>query len=165
MARRVHGAATRCQDACGWRSLKTADFAAALTAPALAKSPHFVLQHVAASPASAARRPPRAVMPEISTDHAPNLARTVDNTAAPIGWWLGLVVPKRHARRAVTRNLLKRQMRAQADGHRHRLPPGQWLLRLRAPFDARQFASAASTHMQEAARSELERVFAGVLPA
>ncbi len=31
-----------------------------------------------------------------------------------VQWWLGLVVPKRHARRAATRSLLKRQMRAHA---------------------------------------------------
>ena len=167
MVGHLQGAAQRRPDtaACAWRSLKTTDFAAALTAPVMAKSPHFVLHHLAASPASAVWRPRRTVVPEISTDCAPDSASSVDNSAPPVDWWLGLVVPKRHARRAVTRNLLKRQMRAQADGHRLRLPPGQWLLRLRAPFDARQFASAASTRMQEAARCELELVFAGARSA
>ena len=72
-------------------------------------------------------------------------------------WWLGLVVPRRHARRAVTRSLLKRQMRsAMADAVAGSpLPPGLWVLRLRAPFDRAQFASAASSALRDSARSEL----------
>ena len=55
----------------------------------------------------------------------------------PGGWWLGLVVPKRHARRAATRNLIKRQMRAQlaqaaaSAAPQAQLPPGLWVLRLK----------------------------------
>lgn len=146
-----------------WRILKRADFAAALAAPVLAKSPHFVLHHLAAGPASAVWRPREAVVPEISTIAAPNSTSSVDNIELTDQWWLGLVVPKRHARRAVTRNLLKRQMRAQADGHQAQLAPGQWLIRLRAPFDPRQFPSAASAQFRKAARSELDQVFAGAL--
>jgi len=89
----------------------------------------------------------------------------VDNIGASKHWWLGLVVPKRHARRSVTRNLLKRQMRDQAASHQSLLPPGQWVIRLRAPFDARRFPSAASARLREAARAELEQVFAGALAA
>ena len=148
-----------------WRSLRTADFAAALTAPALAKSPHFVLHHLAAGPASAnqPRCKPRA--PELSTGDAPSAASSVDNNQQPSHWWLGLVVPKRHARRAVSRSVIKRQMRAQADDHRHRLPPGLWLIRLRAPFDRQLFPSAASAALRQAARSELEQIFAGAATA
>ena len=146
-----------------WRSLRSADFAAALAAPVLAKSPHFVLHHLAAGPASAVWRPREAVVPEISTIAAPNSTASVDNIETTAYWWLGLVVPKRHARRAVTRNLIKRQMRAQADSHQAQLAPGQWLLRLRAPFDPRQFPSAASAQLRQAARSELQQVFAGAL--
>ena len=58
--------------------------------------------------------------------------------------WLGAVVPKRHARRAVTRSLLKRQIYAAAERHRAHLRRGLWIVRLRAPFDRPQFASAAS---------------------
>ena len=61
------------------------------------------------------------------------------------GWWLGLVVPKRHAKRSVTRSLVKRQMRAvwrrsgcAADGWE----PGMWVVRLRSPFDRKQFRAA-----------------------
>lgn len=71
------------------------------------------------------------------------------------GRWLGTVVPKRHARRAVTRNLLKRQMRAVMQDHGAQLPPGLWVLRLKAPFDRQQFVSASSQALREAARAEL----------
>lgn len=83
----------------------------------------------------------------------------MDNNGSAGPLWLGLVVPKRYARRAVTRNLVKRQMRAQAVGNQHRLPSGQWLIRLRAPFDARLFTSAASARLQSTIRAELELVF------
>jgi ribonuclease P protein component len=145
-----------------WRSLKSADFTAALAAPVLSKSPHFVLHHLAAQPASACSRPPQALVQDLSTDAAPIQAASVDNSAKPGQWWLGLVVPKRHARRAVTRNLLKRQMRAQAEGKRAHLPPGQWVIRLRAPFDPRLFTSAASGRLRDAARNELVQVFAAI---
>lgn len=83
----------------------------------------------------------------------------MDNLVADGRWWLGLVVPKRHARHAVTRNLVKRQMRAQVASNQHWLAPGQWLIRLRAPISAKQFASASSAQMNAAVRAELALVF------
>ena len=147
---------------CVWRSLKSADFALASAAPAVGKSAHFVLHHLAASPASAVRPPKKPIAQDLSTATAPNRAQTVDNTQSPPCWWLGLVVPKRHAKRAVTRSLLKRQMRAQVQGSLEHLPPGQWVIRLRAPFSASSYASAASAPLREAAREELEQVFAAL---
>jgi ribonuclease P protein component len=146
-----------------WRSLSSADFPAALAAPVLAKTSHFVVHHLAANPISRSRLPQGYFVQGISTALAPKMAASVDNNAATMHWWLGVVVPKRYAKRAVTRNLLKRQMRAQAQGHRHQLPAGQWLIRLRAAFDARQYSSAASGRLWEAARGELAQAFAGVL--
>lgn len=76
---------------------------------------------------------------------------------APVaGHWLGLVVPKRLARRSVTRNLLKRQMRAAMASHAGHLPPGLWVLRLKAAFDRQRFASAASPPLRLAAHDELQ---------
>jgi len=75
---------------------------------------------------------------------------------APDRCWFGAVVPKRHARKAATRNLLRRQIRAAMDRHHAGLPHGLWLVRLRAPFDARQYRSAASSVLRAAARDELE---------
>ena len=73
--------------------------------------------------------------------------------------WLGVVVPKRHARRAVTRTLLKRQIRAAAlrlDADEAPLQAGLWVVRLRAPFDRAAFPSAASDALRGAARGELD---------
>lgn len=72
--------------------------------------------------------------------------------------WLGMVVPKRHARRAVTRNLIKRQIReAIASADRvAALPPGLWVVRLRAGFEAQRFSSPASDTLRDAAAAELK---------
>ena len=75
--------------------------------------------------------------------------------------WLGLVVPKRHARRAVTRSLFKRQIRAAAACHAAALASGLWVVRLRAAFEKTQYPSAASLALQMAARAELDGLFAG----
>ena len=73
--------------------------------------------------------------------------------------WLGLVVPKRHAKRAVTRTLVKRQIRNVAAACAPQLEPGLWVVRQRSPFDAKQFPSAASDALKEAARTELRALF------
>lgn len=67
-----------------------------------------------------------------------------------------MVVPKRHARRATTRNLLRRQMRGALTSRHAQLAHGMWLLRLRAPFDRQTFKAAASPALRVAIRSELE---------
>ena len=72
--------------------------------------------------------------------------------------WLGSVVPKRHARRAVTRTLLKRQIRSVVAAHAASLPEGLWVVRLRAGFDRTAYPSAASNALRVAARAELERL-------
>ena len=81
----------------------------------------------------------------------------VDNI--PGQHWLGQVVPKRHARRAVTRNLLRRQIREAMGRHLAVLPAGLWVVRLRSPFPREQFPSAASKALRQAASSELDRLF------
>ena len=99
---------------------------------------------------------------KLSTGDARSCPLPVDDLpatdkAAPLaGRWLGLVVPKRHAKRSVTRSLIKRQMRAVMRSHAQALPPGLWVLRLKSPFDRKQFASAASQPLRLAAHDELE---------
>ena len=72
------------------------------------------------------------------------------------GVWLGAVVPKRHARRAVTRTLLKRQIRLAVSARAEALLGGLWVVRLRAPFDKAAFPSAASAALKACARRELD---------
>jgi len=136
------------------RSLATADFPRVLGAPQKARSPHFALHFVADRPSP--RNKPAET--QLSTDGAPIGIKVVDNV--PEASWLGSVVPKRHARRAVTRNLMKRQIRAAWVAHADRLPHGLWVLRLRSAFDLRQFPSAASDALRSAVRSELDGMLA-----
>jgi ribonuclease P protein component len=71
----------------------------------------------------------------------------------------GAVIPKRWARRSVTRSLLKRQVFAAFERHLDHLPSGMWVVRLRSSFETAQFPSAASQALRLAARSELDRLF------
>ena len=80
--------------------------------------------------------------------------------SAPDAVWLGAVVPKRHARRSVTRTLLKRQIRSAVAGQQVALAAGLWVVRLRAPFDRAVFVSAASDALRQAARDELQQLMA-----
>jgi ribonuclease P protein component len=136
------------------RLLQTADFQRLLSSPPLRRSAHFFLHHVKGVPTDT--RPLR--YRELSTGDEPKLSAPVDNSG-PVRW-LGCVVPKRHARRAVTRNLMKRQMRSAAQRHECTLAPGLWLVRLRQGFPVAQFSSADSQALRLAAREELDRLFA-----
>ncbi len=78
----------------------------------------------------------------------------------PAQHWFGCLVPKRHARRAVTRNLIKRQGHSAFSRHAATLPPGLWLLRLRQPFSTTEFPSAKSQALARAVRGELEALLA-----
>lgn len=140
------------------RLVHKADFEKALASPSRIRSAHFALHHVAVNLAVVSA-PGEAPSPEkLSTGREDNSAQSVDDSDAPR--LLGCVVPKRHARRAVTRNLLKRQIRACAERSAAGLAPGAWVVRLRAPFAREQFPSATSAALAQAARSELEQLFA-----
>jgi len=94
--------------------------------------------------------------PELSTKLSTACADAVAAPALAVDeWWLGLVVPKRHAKRAVTRNLIKRQVRALMASQGAALPAGLWVLRLRAPFDRQEFLSPASDVLRASAHAEL----------
>ena len=108
---------------------------------------------------------PAEVHDALAADHA--VARLRGNgdhrVASAAACRFALVVPKRHARRAVTRSLIKRQGRAQFAAHAARLAAGDWLLRLRAGFPLPQFPSAASTALRVAVRAELHTLFGRVV--
>jgi ribonuclease P protein component len=140
------------------RLLRSADFERALAVPPRARSAHFAAHHVAQAPALVRRRLPGARSTELSTGDPEACAQPVDESGAAgcDRCWFGLVVPKRHARKAATRNLLRRQIRAAMDRHHMGLPHGLWLVRVRAPFDAQTYRSAASGALRAAARDELD---------
>lgn len=108
-----------------------------------ARSEHFVLHHVAVGTATLHSS-------KLSTGGEPVSSPAVEDLR--VGW----IIPKRQARRAVTRNLVRRQMRAAFDRHAPGLAGGDWLLRLRAGFDKAAFASPASDALRAAVRDELD---------
>jgi ribonuclease P protein component len=137
------------------RIVRSADFVRVLRVRSRASTLHFSVHHLAGSPSLAKPRSGK-----LSTIAAEASAAAVDDLPSfddsGSRSWVGAVVPKRHAKRAVTRSLLKRQIYAAAERHRERLAPGLWIVRLRSPFDRSQFRSAASDVLRRGARAELE---------
>jgi ribonuclease P protein component len=129
------------------------DFQRVLARRPVARSAHFSLHHAVTEAA------------ELSTGMAHTADASVESRPGPLlpRWRLGLVVPKRQARRAATRNLVKRQAREAMRQHLDRLPPGDWVVRLRAPVDRTLFPSAASTALKSLLRGELSSLFGAVV--
>jgi ribonuclease P protein component len=69
------------------------------------------------------------------------------------------MVPKRWARRAVTRNAIKRQIYAVSADFESRLNAQAHVVRLRAGFDRARFVSATSDALKAAVRAELQQLF------
>ena len=147
------------------RLLRSTDFQRVLAVPPRSRSTHFAVHHVPACPSLSAGQLRMQAKAELSTGDAPGCPLAVDGSVdvaakvlpapLPADRWLGLVVPKRHAKRSVTRSLLKRQMRTVMAAQADSLPPGLWVLRLKAPFDRKLFTSPASDPLREAAGDEL----------
>jgi ribonuclease P protein component len=135
------------------RLLHKSDFERVLAVPPCSRSAHFAVHYLQACPGT----PSQAGVDTLSTDHAPNSQEAVDNP--PSMQWLGQVIPKRHAPRSVTRNMLRRQVRAAMERHAPRLRPGLWLVRMRQPFPKAGFVSADSAALRQAAAVELDRLF------
>jgi ribonuclease P protein component len=116
--------------------LKTrAQFQAVLAGATVARTAHFALHRCALdAPAGA----------------APLFAAEV--------LWLGAMVPKRWARRAVTRNAIKRQIYTVSAAVAESLPRAAHVVRLRAAFDRKQFVSASSDRLKAAVRAELQQL-------
>ena len=73
--------------------------------------------------------------------------------------WIGAMVPKRWAKRAVTRNTIRRQIYALAAHRTWPLPASDRVIRLRKAFDTQVFGSAASLALKAAVRLELQTLF------
>jgi ribonuclease P protein component len=78
---------------------------------------------------------------------------------APGHVWLGALVPKRWARRAVTRNAIRRQIYRIASDFEPQLAPAAHVVRLRAAFDRKVYVSASSDALKGAVRDELRALF------
>ena len=146
------------------RLVAAADFERVLGTRSRAATEHFSVHHLDSTPSGRSPSAARTVASKLSTIEEPTSALPVEDfppaAPSPALAWVGAVVPKRHARRAVTRSLIKRQIYAAAGRHRDGLAPGLWIVRLRASFDGSRFVSAASPALRLAVRGELEDLLA-----
>ena len=123
--------------------LKTrAQFQAVLAGATVARTTHFAL-HRCPLDAPAGQVASLFVSPEARPDV-----------------WLGAMVPKRWARRAVTRNAIKRQIYTVSAASGNALPASAHVVRLRAAFDRKEFVSASSDKLKAAVRAELQQLLA-----
>jgi ribonuclease P protein component len=95
------------------------------------RSAHFVL-HMA---------PISVLLPEAQTE-----------SARPT---IGIICPKRWAKRAVTRNTIKRQIYTVSSELEHQLPKASFVLRLASGFSRDAFPSATSKALKTVLRAEL----------
>jgi ribonuclease P protein component len=115
-------------------------FQAVMAGAPVAKTPHFALH--------------RAGLDETHAEHV--LFPVADA-------WVGVLLPKRWAKRAVTRNAIRRQIYEMARGVSTRLPQAALVVRLRNEFCRKVFISASSDALKLAVRSELEQLLGRVL--
>ena len=71
-------------------------------------------------------------------------------------FWVGAMVPKRWAKRAVTRNAIKRQIYTVSADFSHQFPPAAFVVRLRRDFSRKEFVSAESEFLKQAVRAEVQ---------
>lgn len=112
-------------------------FQAVLACPIVARSAHFALHVLDLTPAP-----------------GPGAAALFASPAV----WLGALLPKRWARRASTRNAIRRQVYQAGRDAPGGLPRAAHLVRLRAGFDRARFHSASSDALKKAVRGELDQL-------
>ncbi|MBN4664911.1 ribonuclease P protein component [Pandoraea nosoerga] len=120
------------------RLLKTDEFSSVFSLRPLRRSAHFVLYM---------RR----------RDIAPGTPEDTD--ATPQEGRIGIVVGKKHAPRAVTRNLIKRQAREMFRQRRASLAGWDFVLRLTRRFDKGTHTAAAAPVLNTLCQTEFKQLF------
>jgi ribonuclease P protein component len=116
-----------------------AQFQQLMKNPPVARSKHFVV-HRATNPALT---PAEVTQPDPSHVH---------------GLCLAALLPKRWAKRAVTRNAVRRQIYAAFAHQQMQLVPVPHLVRMRAAMDPTLFTSACSDPLKKAVRQEIDQL-------
>lgn len=133
--------------------LKTREqFQAVMAAGTVSRTAHFALHRCSPGSVSA---------PAVESAAQPGCAVLGLNR----GLWVGALIPKRWAKRSVTRNAIKRQIYAVAGLRAVSLPESAHVVRLRAAFDPRNFVSASSDALKAAVRVELQQLFERATPS
>ena len=79
--------------------------------------------------------------------------------------WIGAMVPKRWAKRAVTRNAIKRQIYTVSADLLLQFPPRAFVVRLRRDFSRQEFVSASSEQLKQAVRAEVQALLQTLVQA
>jgi ribonuclease P protein component len=143
--------------------LKTrAQYDAAMAGGTISRTAHFVL-HRASLDAMSAPKLPESKRPATDGGAGVSAARAGALAPKPLfavrEAWIGAVVPKRWAKRAVTRNGIKRQVYHVSAQFEPRLATAAHVVRLRTGFAREQFESAWSDALKQAVRAELLQLF------
>jgi len=130
------------------KRLKTRrQFQAVLAGSKVAATAHFVLHRCSLG------------CDVLSSSQPPADSKLKIHLFSPPDVWLGAMVPKRWAKRAVTRNSIKRQIYDVSSQFDSVLPVAAHVVRLRTGFDRSKFVSANSTALTTAVRNELHLLF------
>jgi len=116
-------------------------FQAVLAGSIVAKTVHFALHRNGLDAKATSKK----------LDEAPT-------TAVLFGFedvWIGAMAPKRWAKRAVTRNTIKRQIYSVSAEFSGQLAAAAFVVRLRCAFDKKKFPSATSQPLRETVRAEI----------
>jgi ribonuclease P protein component len=124
------------------------EFQTVLAGRVLARTTHFAW-HCAALDALLPR-----------SDAGTRYSTTVSSPVVDPGVSVGALVPKRWAKRAVTRNTIRRQIYSMSRDFESRMSIAAHVVRLRAGFKPDQFVSASSAALKAAIRLELQQLFA-----
>jgi ribonuclease P protein component len=122
------------------------EFQAVMSAGSVARTPHFVLHQ----------------WPYEAKANAGSGFEEAPALFADGVLMLGALTPKRWAKKAVTRNLIRRQIHAVCRENVRHLQPTAYVVRLRATFNSRTFISASSDVFKQSVREELKQLFASV---
>ena len=133
--------------------LKTrAQFQAVLAGETIARTEHFALHR--------SRLPQRGDHAVLGGGASENVIATVrDLKSRPLfpvlDLWIGAMVPKRWAKRAVTRNAIKRQIYTVSADFSPKQRQSAFVVRLRRDYSRKVYLSASSELLKHAVRTEL----------
>jgi ribonuclease P protein component len=120
-----------------------AQFQQLMAYPPVARTQHFVV-HRGYGKAASAPPPP---------------SDTTAKQAVPLqGLCMATLIPKRWAKRAVTRNAVRRQIMAAFSNEQKKLMPVPHLVRLQSSFDTKLFTSASSAALKNEVAQEVAQL-------
>ena len=147
--------------------LKTrSQFQTVLNGVMVSKTAHFVLHKYVSVDGKGAQKPPERENLVPMQNH-PEQLNPVGQQSLDTGVnlfpggeaWLGALVPKRWAKRAVTRNAIKRQIYNVSACVESSLLKAAYVVRLRAQFEKKLFPSASSAALKAVVAEELFVLF------